>query len=223
MAVSADLIAQFEGYRDNPYWDVNAYRAGFGSDTTTLADGTVVPIRQGMTVTREDSLRDLQRRIDSEFQPSAMQAVGQETWNALAPEQQAVLTSLAYNYGAGAWGKGLSGVASAVRTPGYEDDVAAIEALASNNNGVNASRRAREASIYGGAGFDGSPAGNALAGPQQQIDPVAMVEAMQRRQQVPMMGEAQDQGGYAYQMPQNALTVPQYDTRRYNTERLMRG
>lgn len=120
MVTSADLIAQFEGYRDNPYWDVNAYRAGFGSDTTTLPDGRVVPISQGMTVTREDSLRDLQRRINSEFRPSVMGAIGPEAYNALAPQQQAVLDSLAYNYGAGAWDKGLADVAAAVRTPAHK-------------------------------------------------------------------------------------------------------
>ena len=34
-----DLIKRFEGFRTTPYWDVNAYRTGYGSDTVTLADG----------------------------------------------------------------------------------------------------------------------------------------------------------------------------------------
>lgn len=231
MVTSADLIAQFEGYRDNPYWDVNAFRAGFGSDTTTLADGTVVPIRQGMTVTRDDSLRDLQRRINSEFQPSAVNAVGQDVWNAMTPQQQAVLNSLAYNYGAGAWGKGLSGVAAAARTPGIEDDIAAIQALSAHNDGINRSRRMREAEIYGGGAFDGQSLGlpsdqrNALAEPMQQIDPVALMQATQRRPQPGMtVQEAQAAPLYDFQMPTNALAdIPQYDKTAYNSRRLTRG
>ena len=35
-----DLIKRFEGFRTTPYWDVNAYRTGYGSDTVTLADGS---------------------------------------------------------------------------------------------------------------------------------------------------------------------------------------
>jgi len=55
---AADFLRTREGFRAAPYFDVNAHRAGFGSDTTTRADGTVVPVRQGMTVSREDAERD---------------------------------------------------------------------------------------------------------------------------------------------------------------------
>lgn len=186
--LSASLIGQFEGYRDNPYWDVNAYRAGFGSDTTTLADGSVVPIRQGMTVNREDSLRDLNRRIGSEFRPSVVRAVGQDAYSRLSEPQRAVLDSLAYNYGAGAWGKGLRGVASAVQTPGTEDDVKAIRALSSHNDGVNAKRRAKEADIYGGGNVGVTvnsflPSGN--GGTQMQ----GLLSAFQKPEDTRSIGE----------------------------------
>lgn len=170
MASASDLIAQFEGFASNPYWDVNAYRAGFGSDTVTLPDGSVVPIRQGMNVSREDALRDLDRRIGSEFQPSVVNALGQDVWNALAPEQQSVLTSLAYNYGAGAWNKGLRGVASAVQTPGYDDDIAAIRALAAHNDGINAKRRNKEADIYAGVTFNPDNAGRPYTPASEGMD-----------------------------------------------------
>lgn len=215
MTTSADLIARFEGYRDSPYWDVNAYRAGFGSDTTTLADGSVVPIRQGMTVNREDSLRDLDRRIGAEFRPSVINAVGQEAWNALAPGQQAVLDSLAYNYGAGAWGKGLRGVTAALGTPGYEDDVAAIRTLASHNDGVNSRRRNEEADLYAAAVGQPSEPQNLLAqsyspsSPMQQSAPAAP--------QPPQMSVAQFT---PYQMQGNALAALQYDRTGYLTRRL---
>lgn len=148
---SAQLIADFESYRDNPYWDVNAYRAGFGSDTTTLADGTVVPIKQGMTVTREDSLRDLDRRISTEFRPSAMNAIGADSYQELSPQQQAVLDSLAYNYGAHAWDKGLAPVRKAIQSGG--DVASAIASLGAHNEGVNLKRREREASIWSGGSY----------------------------------------------------------------------
>ena len=148
---SAELIADFESYRDNPYWDVNAYRAGFGSDTTTLADGTVVPVKQGMAVTREDSLRDLDRRISTEFRPSAMNAIGADRYQDLSPQQQAVLDSLAYNYGAHAWDKGLAPVRKAIQSGG--DVASAIASLGAHNDGVNLKRREREASIWSGGSY----------------------------------------------------------------------
>ena len=222
MTTSADLIARFEGYRDSPYWDVNAYRAGFGSDTTTLPDGTVVPIRQGMTVNRADSLRDLDRRIGAEFRPSVLGAVGQDTWNALAPSQQAVLDSLAYNYGQGAWDKGLRGVAEAVGTPGYDDDVAAIRALASHNDGVNSRRRNEEADIYAaaiGQPFEPPPGatGNALAQAYSPTMPLPPVQPAQA--QLPQL-DWRAAEITPYQMQGNALAAPpRYDTTGYLTRR----
>ena len=223
MTTSADLIARFEGYRDSPYWDVTAYRAGFGSDTTTLPDGSVVPIRQGMAVNRADSLRDLDRRIGAEFRPSVVNAIGEDTWNALAPSQQAVLDSLAYNYGAGAWNKGLRGVTKAVRTPGYEDDIAAIRALASHNDGVNARRRNEEAGLYAEAiGQPAAPTTNALAQayapplPQQMPPmPPAPPEQAQPQQLAWRTAEITP-----YQMQGNALAAPpRYDTTGYLSRR----
>lgn len=153
-----DLIRRFEGYRETPYWDVNAMRAGYGSDTVTLADGRVVPVTKGARVSRADAERDLARRVGTEFMPRAAQAVGRDVFNALAPNQQAALASITYNYGS------LPGsVARAVRTPGFEDDIAAINALAAHNDGVNAKRRAMEAQIYAGGGPQGQMPMNALA------------------------------------------------------------
>ena len=140
------MIREFEGFRETPYWDVNAFRAGYGSDTVTLEDGTVVPVRRGMSVSREDAERDLARRIRTEFEPSVIGAIGSDRYAALSPDQRAALVSLPYNYGAGAWDDDLSGVGNALRSGG--DVAAAINALAGHNNGINARRRAREASFF---------------------------------------------------------------------------
>lgn len=141
-----DLLREFEGYRETPYWDVNAYRVGYGSDTITTEDGRVIPVRQGMAVDRAGAERDLMRRVSSEFEPSVVRAIGQERYDTLDPSQRAALVSLAYNYGAGAWGDDLSGVAQAVRSGG--DARSAISSLASHNDGVNRDRRLREASFF---------------------------------------------------------------------------
>lgn len=143
------LIREFEGFRETPYWDVNALRTGYGSDTVTMPDGSVVPVGKDTRVTREDADRDLARRVGSEFMPRAQEAAG-ENWGALGPQQQAALTSIAYNYGSVP-----SSVTAALQTPGTEDDVAAIRGLASHNDGINAGRRNREADIYAGVASPG--------------------------------------------------------------------
>lgn len=144
------IVRGFEGYRDTPYWDVNAYRTGYGSDTVTMADGTVVPVRQGMTINRADAERDLKRRVDTEFMPAARDAIGADAWDKLTPAQQGVLTSLTYNYGTGAWGSSLSRVAEAVRSGSPADVANAIQSLGVHNDGINQGRRTKEASIYMG-------------------------------------------------------------------------
>ena len=167
------LIKGFEGYSDKPYWDVNAHRAGYGSDTVTMSDGSVVPISPGMSVNRQDAERDLQRRVSTEFEPIAAKAAG-AAWEGMAPNQRAALTSIAYNYG-----EIPKSVASALQTPGIEDDVAAIQGLASHNGGVNAKRRAQEAQVYAGTAGSAQTTMSAQNAPQQVgADPAALIAAM---------------------------------------------
>lgn len=141
-----DIIRKAEGFINKPKWDVNAYRAGYGSDTVTMPDGTVQPIRQGMSVSREDAERDLQRRVSTEFMPKVQKAVGQDVFASLPDQAKSALASITYNYGSLP-----KSVAKAVRTPDRADDIAAIQALGSHNNGINRKRRYNEANIYGNA------------------------------------------------------------------------
>ncbi|MBV7408771.1 lysozyme [Maritimibacter sp. DP1N21-5] len=149
ITTASNMLARYEGFSHTPYWDVNAYRGGYGSDTITRADGSVVPVVQGMHITREDADRDRQRRLRTEFAPSAIKAVGEDTWNRLTPGQQGALQSLAYNYGAGAWSGSLANVAAAVRSGDVAAAQSAIQALGSHNGGVNRDRRNSEAAIFG--------------------------------------------------------------------------
>lgn len=142
----ASLIRQFEGFKSSAYWDVNANRAGYGSDTVTPASGAVQRVTKDTVVSREDAERDLQRRI-GEFQGGIVRAVGEDAWNGLNQNQQAALTSVAYNYG-----ELPQSVAAAVKAGDAEGIAQSIEGLAGHNGGVNAKRRMTEANVARGAG-----------------------------------------------------------------------
>jgi len=141
------LLRHFEGFSSKPYWDVNAYRGGFGSDTVTLADGRVIPVRPGMNITREDAERDLERRGNQEFAPRAAQQVGQEIWASLPEHVTEPLVSVAYNYGSLP-----RSVVAAVKTGDPEKIAQAVEGLAGHNGGVNRRRRMQEAAIIRSGG-----------------------------------------------------------------------
>lgn len=140
---TAQLLRQLEGFQPTGKMDVNAFRAGFGSDTTTLSDGTIVKITEGMAVSVENANRDLIRRITTEFLPQARSDVGAAKFDALTTQQQAALTSLAYNFG-----KVPDAVAMAVKTGTAQDVAAAIRGLQGLNGGVNDNRRLQEAALF---------------------------------------------------------------------------
>jgi GH24 family phage-related lysozyme (muramidase) len=141
---STDLIKRKEGFRATPYWDVNAWRIGFGSDTITREDGSVVSVAPGMKITEEDAARDLQRRIPDFQENGIINHVGQDAWDKLNPDTQAAITSLAYNYGSIA---NLSALKEAIKTGDQNQIANAVEGYAGHNGGVNADRRREEASI----------------------------------------------------------------------------
>lgn len=138
------MIAHFEGFKEEAYYDVNAHRAGYGSDTVTYRDGTVEKIKPGMTVTREDAQRDLNRRTQ-EFSTAARRKVGRDEWAALPVHVSDTLTSIAYNYGSIP-----NRILGAVRSGDIEAIASAVEGLAGDNDGINRKRRMQEAAIIRG-------------------------------------------------------------------------
>lgn len=140
---SARVIQGFEGFQPTAKWDVNAYRAGFGSDTVTLSDGSIQKITQGMTVTQDDALRDLGRRI-GDFQDAIKERIGGDRWNAFSNDQQAALTSIAYNYGSLP-----ERIVNAVKHGTSAEIATAVRGLAGDNGGINAKRRNAEADLLG--------------------------------------------------------------------------
>lgn len=135
------IIKEFEGFSSKPYWDVNAYRAGYGSDTTTTSDGKILKIKPGMSVSKEDSERDLTRRT-KEFENTAMNQVGAKVWNSLPENARVALTSVAYNYGSLP-----KSVVPATQSGDINNIADAVRGLGGDNKGVNKSRRNKEADL----------------------------------------------------------------------------
>lgn len=140
-----NTIKGFEGFSSKTYWDVNAHRLGYGTDTITKADGTIIPVRQGMTVSKEDAARDLFRR-SHDFAVGARNAVGADVWSQYSPGAQAALTSIAYNYGSLP-----KRILPAARSGDPNQLAKAIQGLGNDNKGVNKHRRNKEAMMVMGS------------------------------------------------------------------------
>lgn len=140
-----DTIIQHEGFSPTPYWDVNHWRIGYGSDTWTDASGKVHTVTKNTdAVTREDAFRDLRRRVPEFQRDGIIKYVGQQAWNQLSPETKAAVTSLAYNYGSI---EDLPSLKRAIVSAQPEQIAAAIKARGSDNGGINKNRRTREAAM----------------------------------------------------------------------------
>ncbi len=146
MDQTSELIKGFESYRSKAYWDVNAWRVGYGSDTTTDADCKVHKVTKDTVTTRDAADRDLARRIPV-YQAQIKAQVGQAAWDGLNDEAKAAVTSVAYNYG------GLSGLRSlrnAIKSGDSDAISKAILARGDDNSGINKDRRTAEASLVAG-------------------------------------------------------------------------
>lgn len=145
--IAAGILREREGFRETAYWDVNAQRVGYGSDTVTRADGSIERVGKDTVVSREDAERDLARRI-KEFAGAAERQIG-PSWASLSPATRGALTSVAYNYGTIP-----NRIVPAVRSGDPGAIAQAIESLGGDNDGVNRDRRKYEADVVrsGGAG-----------------------------------------------------------------------
>lgn len=161
-------LASIEGLKTTPYWDVNHWRTGYGSDTITNPDGSysavggangsnpnIVP---NTSITPADATRDLQRRTAQSTQ-TASDAVG-PAWDNLNPATQSSLTSMAYNYGH------VPGDVVKAASSGDPHSIAlAIASHAFDNNGVNYNRRMAESGAVAGqfgSGASGTPSAGAV-------------------------------------------------------------
>jgi len=96
---AAEFIKKFEGYSGKAYWDVNAWRIGYGSDTIELPNGTYRKVVQGDTTTVDLATKDLSRRLSQEFIPKVQTKISEPYWSKLPTSAQVALMDFAYNYG----------------------------------------------------------------------------------------------------------------------------
>ena len=136
-----DLIRNKEGFIEDAKWDVNAYRAGYGSDTYTTEDGQVHKVTSTTKVSREDAERDLSRRT-KEFMGIAANQVGREKFASFPVPVQSALTSIAYNYGSLP-----ERILPAVQSGDLNKMAKAVESLKTDDKGINAKRRQHEANM----------------------------------------------------------------------------
>lgn len=209
--LSAKLIKGYEGFKTTAYYDVNAYRAGFGSDTTTLDDGTVKKVTEGMKVTLEDSNRDLLRRID-DFQATVQKQVGKERFQGMNPQQQAALTSVAYNYGS------LPERILEAARKGTSDEIAtAIKGLGDDNGGVNRERRESEAYVFR-QGDDFNPKGMEKVYEKQLATAEKFHEELKAQTEIKQAQGDSDKRQTLAQMQQLAILKAENDARKAGTE-----
>ena len=146
---AVDFLKKEEGFRENAYWDVTAYRIGYGSDTITKPNGSIKQVTSTSKVSEEDAARDLERRVLNEFKPKAENALASQgiPWTSVSPASQVVFIDLAYNYGSvfddlsGAYAKGF-------RTGGFSQGkvelIFALSARAARGSNQTPSRRLAE-------------------------------------------------------------------------------
>ena len=145
-----DFLKKEEGFRENAYWDVNAYRIGYGSDTITKPNGSTIKVTATSKVNVEDATRDLERRVLFEFKPKAESAIQSQgiLWEQLSRAAQVVFIDLAYNYGSvftdlsGAYAEGYRN--GGLQNGGKAKLIAALNARIARGPGQTPSRRLAE-------------------------------------------------------------------------------
>lgn len=146
-AAAAEVIKHFEGKWVCPktaYWDVNAYRLGYGSDTIELSNGSHRKVLKGDCTTEQLAVKDLTRRIKNEFMPKVAAQIGEPYWSKLPIGAKAALTSIGYNYGSIT----KPAIIAAARTGDVHKIADAVLATTlGDNGGVNDNRRRTEAQI----------------------------------------------------------------------------
>ena len=96
---SAIALQGFEGFVPKAFWDVNAPRVGWSSDTITdPVTGEQRRVTMDDTISVEDANVDLNARIVG-IQNTLAKTIGQEAWDSLPVGAKAAMTSVGYQYG----------------------------------------------------------------------------------------------------------------------------
>ena len=100
-------VPELEAYGDidytkDPSGNTVTYRIGWGSDTITRSDGSVVTVKKGDRITEADANRDLNRRLTTQYKPQVIKRCADRglDYNSISDFRvQAVFLDCAYNYG----------------------------------------------------------------------------------------------------------------------------
>lgn len=106
------IISEFEGFSGDAYWDSKGKVWTIGKGSTTHPDGR--PVRRGDSITKEQADEYMQHFVDTKITPRLQKI---PTWEKMNPNQQAALTSFAYNVGPGFYGReGFETITRALKT-----------------------------------------------------------------------------------------------------------
>ena len=149
IVAAREFVKAGEGFRERAYWDVNAWRIGYGSDTITKLNGTVKTVIETTVTTREEAELDLDRRLINEFKPEAVRKLASQgiNYDTMSTATKVVFIDLAYNYGtvyddlSGAYARGFR--EGGINT-GKQELISALLARAAKGKSQVPSRRLEE-------------------------------------------------------------------------------
>lgn len=149
IVAARNFIKTEEGFRNRAYWDVNAWRIGYGSDTITKLNGTVKTVIETTVTTMEEAELDLDRRLINEFKPEAVRKLQSQgiNYDTMSTATKVVFIDLAYNYGtvydnlSGAYARGFR--EGGINT-GKQELINALLARAARGENQTPSRRLKE-------------------------------------------------------------------------------
>lgn len=93
---AAKILRQEEGFSTTAYWDVNAWRVGYGTEFKANQGNAY---NKDSTITREEAENQLVKYDLPRFEERILYQVGKKYWNALNDNVKAALLSVAYNRG----------------------------------------------------------------------------------------------------------------------------
>jgi len=106
------LISEFEGVRTDAYWDPTGKVWTIGKGSTTHPDGR--PVKRGDRITKQQADEYMQSYVDKKVTPRLQKI---PTWGKMNTNQQAALTSFAYNVGPSFYGReGFETITKALET-----------------------------------------------------------------------------------------------------------
>jgi|GEM_PF-1936490 len=132
------LLRDYESFSPTAYWDVNAWRVGYGQDTVHGQR-----VYQGMRVSRSTAESAMASRWMRLERPALISQVGSTHYNRLNADQRAVLNSLKWNYG-----HVPPRVVRAIHSGDCNYTADSIYTLRHHDGGINAWRRRHESQIY---------------------------------------------------------------------------